>query len=507
MQLVRDAGPPQDGGAAVVGLAEESQGWDPTKSVWINSNYAVAWTIFDPLAAYDASGTPQPYLAQAFDHNDDFTQWTIHLRDGVAFHDGTSLDGAAVAKNLEAQVHSVFSGAILAPVQSVVATDPRTVTVTMHTPWSTFPAVLTSQVGAIAAPAMLDNPQGAAHPIGSGAMTFASWTPGENLVVKKNTHYWQKGFVHLDSLTFKIMPDELARENAVKAGDIDVMMTTSPQQIREFTDLAANSQYQIATTAVTEDVELDLVLNAQQPPFDDVSVREAVDLALDRDALSQSMSDGVFPPAYGQVDTKSSYFVDLSGYRKHDEQRAKQLVDQYKAKHGDFTISLMLIQSPQYSAMAQIVQQQLSAAGMPVQINMTEATSGLVKTAAGQYQAIGYEVFGSPSLDREYVYIASQPGAPGQISVNVAHDLDPELKAALDRFRTTDDQKQQVDAMTTAQTRLAADHTYLPLLHERTGVIFANDIHSATEFRLPAGGTAPFGFVTNVFLGSLWRNQ
>src|SRR5690349_3853375 len=93
---------PVDGGAIVYGYDSDPNGLSSVANAWDQSGLLVANALFDTLAAYDATGTPQPYLAQSFEHNSSYTQWTVHVRPGVRFHDGTLFDADAGLKMVEA---------------------------------------------------------------------------------------------------------------------------------------------------------------------------------------------------------------------------------------------------------------------------------------------------------------------------------------------------------------------------------------------------------------------
>ena len=149
----RPTGPPVPGGSLVYGISAETNSLNPYFGQWAASAYIVGNAIYEPLAALTTDGTVKPYLAESITPNVDFTEWTIRLRPGVTFHDGEELDAAAVVGNIDYARRSALTGAILEPIRSATAVDDSTVMVAMKTPWSTFPQVLTAQVGYMAAPA------------------------------------------------------------------------------------------------------------------------------------------------------------------------------------------------------------------------------------------------------------------------------------------------------------------------------------------------------------------
>ena len=497
-------GPPQNGGVMSIGLPEESRGWDPTKVLWLISNYTEAWAIFDPLAAFDADGQVQPYLASAFVPNATFTDWTIRLRPGVRFHDGTPVDGAAVKKNLDAHRNSLVTGSAITPIVGIDVTDPLTVQVHMSTPWSTFPSTLVGQVGAIAAPAMLDAADGATKPVGSGPFEFDSWNIDSTLTVRRNPTYWQPGLPHLDKIVFHTIPDAQARSKALEAGDVDLAMSTSPSDMGQFA-ATPEAKFKVASTEGIQDVALVIGLNSAKAPFDDPVAREALDRALDRPEMSAALFDGAFPPAYSPFEPTSRYFVDVKAKNQHDADAARRLAAQYEASHGHkISLQLTVVSSPELATMAQLVQQQLQDVGIDVTIDRVDVTKGVIQVLAGQYQAFAYEMFGAPNLDVNYTFFASKPGGPDQLSPNLVRLFDPELTGAMDRARATDDPAQQFQAYQQAQERLADDHALLPVIHKRTALISSTRVQGVSQYVLPNGQPSRFGFSTNVFFGGLW---
>src|SRR4029450_5645394 len=126
---------------------------------------------------------------------------------GVQFHDGTPLDGAAVKQNFEASFASSIWGGQFRAVDSVEVVDPLTVVVHMNAPFSTFAHSLTFEPGFMIAPAQLNDPEGARHPIGTGPFVFDEWVQGDHLTVHRNDNYWRDDAPMLDGIEFKVILD------------------------------------------------------------------------------------------------------------------------------------------------------------------------------------------------------------------------------------------------------------------------------------------------------------
>lgn len=243
-------GQPHVGGSVTYALEAESDGFDPTKNRWAISGTMVGLAIFDPLVALDADSQPKPYLAESMTPNADYTQWTFKLRSGVTFTDGTPLTSAAVKKAMEAHLQSVLTKPALAPLDHVETPDPLTAVFVMKTPWVAFPASLTGQVGVVPAPSMLDNPDGSRNPVGTGPFAQKEWIPDNRWVGTKNANYWRKDqsgtqLPYLDTVTFRPVPDNQQRVNAIQTGEVQMAATSDPGSIQRLREDAAAGRIQL----------------------------------------------------------------------------------------------------------------------------------------------------------------------------------------------------------------------------------------------------------------------
>src|ERR1700729_3109984 len=161
---------PVKGGSLTFGIDTEESGFNPSTARWDEGGFLYGRTVFDPIAIVNAAGGVEPYLAQSITSNEDFTSFTINLRPGIVFHDGTPLDANALHLNIEKQATSVLTGPAFADqIASASVTGPLAVTIAMKTSSAPFPFYLAqAQTGYIAAPAMLNSSSGTSHPIGTG---------------------------------------------------------------------------------------------------------------------------------------------------------------------------------------------------------------------------------------------------------------------------------------------------------------------------------------------------
>ena len=481
---------PKAGGKLVFAVIAETDGWDPAKSRWAASGLDISNAIFDKLAAYDESGHFKPLLAQAIESNADFTEWTIKVRPGVKFHDGTPVDGAAIQKNLKASKASPLTGGALGPIKSVELSADGSVVIPMTTPWSTFPVVLTGQVGTVAAPSQMDSPEGQQKPVGSGPFKFESWSPGSKLVVKKNNDYWQKGQPLLDGIEFRTIADNQSRSAALRSKDIDGMENYDPELTDSFRTAPDAADYRILRDPKSEEDEALVMLNEAKPPFDDLLARRALAHATDPKAVTQLLSDNL-EVATGPYSKESKYYAD-SGYPSFDLEAAKKDVAEYKAKHGGkFEFQLDGIPVVEVQKVEQLLQQQWAAAGLDVKLSNVEQAPLISQALGGNYQATMWRQFSAPSPDGEYVWWHSSTAKPvGEIALNFARNKDPEIDKALDGARATSDEAKQRELWGVVQKRHGQDLPYIWLYHVQSVIISSNRVHDITKWNLPDGKPA-----------------
>jgi peptide/nickel transport system substrate-binding protein len=204
---------PQPGGTLVYGLAGETIGWDPSTSQWGPWGMTEARTFFDTLTIFDENGEIQPYLAESFTPNDDYSSWVVKLRPGVTFHNGEELTAQVLKDNWDFFTASPLVGAIFERIESTTVLNDLELRADMVGQWVNFPKAFTTQIGVVMAPESLaaDGPERANNPIGTGPFVFDEWIQDRYLRVVKNDDYWQEGLPYLDEIEFQPIPDPTSR--------------------------------------------------------------------------------------------------------------------------------------------------------------------------------------------------------------------------------------------------------------------------------------------------------
>ncbi|MCZ7536508.1 MAG: ABC transporter substrate-binding protein [Acidimicrobiia bacterium] len=336
------SGEPQAGGRVVYGLeAESSNGLCLAEAQLAISGIQIARAIYDPLTMPNGDGEYVPYLAKSVTPNAGYDEWTIELREGVKFHDGSDLTAEVVKNNLDA-----FRGQYEARkpllflfvydnIDTVEATGPLTVVVTTKSPWPSFPAYLfmNGRFG-VMAQSQLDDPDHCGDDlVGTGPFSLVDWKINDHLTVEKNADYWQEGLPYLDEIEFRPITEAQQRLNALQSGEITAMHTSTASTIDELRRLVDSGD--VALTEGAEYAEVGYaMLNMAKAPFDNINARLAFAHALDRDTLNEVRNKGILTNASGPFAPGSIGYLEDAGFPEFDVEKAKEYVAKYEEESG-----------------------------------------------------------------------------------------------------------------------------------------------------------------------------
>jgi ABC-type transport system substrate-binding protein len=498
---------PKKGGSLVFGVDAEEQGFDPTQGRFDEVGVMYARTVFDPLTIVLNNGDWAPYLAQSVVPNSSYTAWTITLRPNVVFHDGTPCDGAALVTNLQAQSKSLLTGVVINPtLVSIAQTGSLAATITFKSPWVPFPYYLAGGIGGqiayVVAPSMLSNPNGTSHPVGTGPFVFKEWVPNDHFTATANPKYWRAGYPYLSQITFKPIPDESARAEALKSGTIDIMITDTPQVITQF---RGNRSYAYIddSTHVAGEPDMNCVqLNCLAKPFSDPNVRMAAGMAINRPQYAKVIDQGVLPVSNGLFVPGSPYYS-TTPYPKYNPSQAKKLVSSAaKANGGPISFSYGSTNSPAAIRAAQYLQQAWQAVGFQVKTNIVEQNQTINNALAGKYQALGWRQFGAVDPDLNYIFWSTTTVSSGALSINMARNANPKIEAALQTGRQSTQKSVRENAYKTVNKQLGLNMPYL-WTDRAVWAVVANP--KVQNFNNPTSpqGQAAFGMIG----GSVWPTQ
>jgi ABC-type transport system substrate-binding protein len=499
---------PKKGGSLVFGVDAEESGFDPTQARYDEVGVMYARTVFDPLTIVTASGGWAPYLAESVVPNSNYTSWTITLRPNLVFHDGTACDGAALLTNLTAQSKSGLTGIVITPIlESLTQTGNLAVTMALKSPWAPFPFWLAGGIGGqiayVAAPSMLSNPTGTSHPVGTGPFIFKEWVPNSHFTATANPHYWRPGLPYLESITFKPIPNEQARAEALTSGTIDIMITDTPQIISQF---KGNSKYAYIDDRTDLAGEPDmncLLINTAVAPFNNANMRQAAALAINRPQYAKVIDEGVLPVSNGLFIPGSPYYS-KTAYPNFNPTQSKKLVSQAKSSGGPSAISFTLAttNSPAAQRGQAFLQQAFGQVGMKVTPKVVEQNDLINNALAGKFQAQTWRQFGAVDPDLNYIFWSTTTVSQTGTSINMTRNDDPKIEAALQLGRTSTEVSVRRQAYKTVNQRMALDLPYLWTDRAVWAVISKPSVQNWNNPKTPAGGAA-FGMIG----GSIWPTQ
>jgi len=479
---------PVNGGRLVVAVADDGGGVVPAGPPWSPEQLQIARAVYDRLAVYDDSYQLQPQLAESIESDREFTRWTITLRDGVVFTDGTPLDAAVVRRNLDAQRATPAGSVALGPVESVFVTGPRTVVVTTRAPWSTFPHVLAGQVGFIASPGTLDDPGAATAPVGSGPFRVTAWVPGSTVELVRNSSYWQEDLPHVDEVVFRVLPEEAERVDALRSGRVDVALSADPVSLGRLLDDAAGGALTLVVDRDAEAPKATFVLNVAEPPFLDPVARSAVVAATDRAALHEAAFPDVYDAVKGPTSDGSVWFDDAP-LPPRDLQRARRDAARYAEIYGEPLAFTVLVPTDVTSSrLASEWRRQLATAGIEVTVELLPPAEVQARASLGAFEATLLALFGTWHPDSWYpVLHRALMTPPGAAGVNLARFGTAGIDDALDAARATGDFAEQVELYRRVQEELLAGGAYLPVVRLTPGVAAGADVRDLTVWTTATG--------------------
>jgi len=380
---------PHYGGTLTVAVDREFRGFDPLRAGYLQfGDRSVVMAVEERLFSTDTQGKQVPELALSATPSDDQKSWTIRLRSGVTFHDGTPFTADAVVQHWERMLapKNRYPGAVyLEPVAAVRRVDDRTVLFSLKHPWAPFRAMLSESqwMGAfIPSPkAVRDGIQGRA-PVGTGPFVFKEWKENDRLVVSRNRNYWRGGKPYLDRVVFRPVPELANRLAALKDGTSDVVLSDYGSELA-----GVQKDPTLRVYSAQGSGPYTLILNTESPPLSAPRVRRALAYAWNQEAYLKSFSGETIPVARDPFGGRISC-SDL-GYRNYDLKKARQLLAEYG---GAVTLELLETDTPRGGAAGEIVQQIFRKIGVPVRVTQLPEGELVQRVMAGDYQLSGWRL-------------------------------------------------------------------------------------------------------------------
>jgi peptide/nickel transport system substrate-binding protein len=523
---------PTFGGRLVVGgEAEVANPWTPAAMQCDSFCQMRARSMYDPLVVIDENLDWQPFLAESVTPNEDSTAFTIKVREGITFHDGTPLDGAAVIDNLNRSFNSLLIAAAVKDVAKeadgklkVEIIDDYTFTIftgfngdpNQPLPWPLFPYYLGGQGGLIASPTWLASVDGGGDPtqaVGTGPFTFTSYAPGDKLVVTRNADYWMTdengdALPYLDEIEFRVIPDSQVRAQALRSGDVDLISTSDSAVVSDFLEDDAFelvSQDQFSETNY-------ILMHLTKPYLADKSVRCALSQAVDKIDLIDVVANGYGDPANGPFSPGQEGFLTDNGAPEYDPDAAAAAIEAWEAANGPLTINYSTTPTATSLTTAQFLADAWGAVGVDVTIDQIEQSKLINNALFGDpaFDAFGWRNHAGIFVDQQYFWWHSSAAADdGGLALNFGRLRDPEIDRLLEESRSETDPAARKVLAEDINRRFGSECFIIPTQYTKWGVIHDPAVQNIGRSTIPAGGFMRDGagfpgqvWLTGVFIAS-----
>jgi peptide/nickel transport system substrate-binding protein len=317
----------------------------------VNPEYLLGELLYSGLTRLGPDMQAEPDLAESWSSNQDLTEWTFKLRPNVTFHDGSRLTANDVVASFEAILDPKTGSAArtnIGPIDRVSAADDTTVVITLKGAYADLPvavAYTNAKIvpAAIATDAMarLDR-----EAVGTGPFRLVSYEPARLTVVERNPNYFIKDRPLLDRIELVVYPDPTAEASALIAGDTDLMLQVSPADYKR-----VSSSSGVKGLRTPSGQFLNVILGCDQKPFNDIHVRKALALAVDREAMVELVAEGLGTPGNDTPINSAYRFYSDIPLRQANIAEAKKLLAAAGYPNG---LNLTLIASDRPSTRTQL---------------------------------------------------------------------------------------------------------------------------------------------------------
>ncbi|TYC63599.1 ABC transporter substrate-binding protein [Rhodobacterales bacterium] len=443
-----------------VGMQDDPDALDPA----LGGTYAgriVFDALCDKLVDIDANLKIVPQLATEWSWNDDNTELTLKLREGVVFHDGTPFDANAVKANIERMqtLGESKRKSQLSPIKTVEVVDDFTVIFKLDAPFAPLLSVLSDRAGMMVSPdaAKAAGDNFAAAPVCSGPYRFAERKARDLIALDRFADYWNADEIGYDRIEYLILPDSTVRLSRLQAGDLDVAERVAPTDIQAVEDNADLALYSSAGLGVSH-----LFINQSEEKGEDLAaskeLRQALELSLDRTAINQVAFNGAFTADNQMLTPLSSYHSKAYPMPERDVEKAKELIAESGVESP--AIEITYENSLTDGRVAQIIQAMAGEAGFKVELLPLETSSAIERYLAGNFQLYIGNWSGRADPDPTLNTFFSTEG-----SQNLVGYESSELDSVLNEARSEVDETERAALYEKAAGILLEDLPTIPLYH------------------------------------------
>jgi peptide/nickel transport system substrate-binding protein len=431
-----------------IGMDASPAGLDPHIVTAFQSFMVVNGTIYEGLTAVDRDLNVVPSLAESWTVSPDGKTYRFKLRSGVRFHDGTAMDAndvAATVRRLQSKEIASPLASRLASVESATVVDPQTVEFKLK---EAAPPLLSSLATIAIVPRAAETNKDALQkaPVGTGPFKFQEWQPNGFILLARHDGYWQQGAPKLAGLKFNIVPESATRQVGLANGQYGLL-----PNIDAATALQLKGKPNVKLSETLELAYSLVGMNASRPPFDHPKVREAVNYAIDREAIVAAALFGAGVPGGPLSPALKTWALGVKEFPcyVHDAAKAQALLKEAGVAMP-VAVTMNVLPRQDIKDIAQVVQEQLNQAGFKVELKNQELGQFVQDWRNSNFDLFASANAGAPDPD-DYFYRTFRSGG----SANVFKYADPGLDTLLDQARSSQDQAARKAAYDQAQRKLA----------------------------------------------------
>lgn len=431
----------------------------------------VAKSFYQGLFGFDKDMKLVNVLADSYDVSPDGLTYTVKLHPGVKFHDGTAFNAAAVKVNLDRASNPdsrLKRYNLFKMIDKTEAVDDLTVKITLKTPFSAFVNNLAHPAAVMISPAALKQygKDIGFHPVGTGPYRFVTWNQTDFVKVEKFNGYWKAGLPKLDSITWRPVVDNNTRAALLQTGEAQFAYPIPFEQAKV---LEKNDK--LALVASPSILHRYISMNVTQKPFDNPKVREALNYAINKEALIKVAFSGYATPAEGPLPSSIDYSVKYHPW-PYDPAKARELLKEAGYPDG-FTTTLWSSHNHSTAQkVLQFTQQQLAQVGVKVQVIAMDAGQRAAEVEGKGVKETGVRLFytgwSASTGEADWALsplFATASWPPAQF--NTAFYSNPQVDADLANALKTTDRAEKQKLYKDAQDKIWADAPWIFLATER----------------------------------------
>ncbi|MFJ5431296.1 glutathione ABC transporter substrate-binding protein GsiB [Pectobacterium actinidiae] len=431
----------------------------------------VAKSFYQGLFGFDKDMKLVNVLADSYDTSPDGLTYTVKLHPGVKFHDGSAFNAAAVKVNLDRASNPdnrLKRYNLFKMIDKTEAVDDLTVKITLKTPFSAFVNNLAHPAAVMISPAALKQygKDIGFHPVGTGPYRFVAWNQTDFVKVEKFSGYWKAGLPKLDSITWRPVVDNNTRAALLQTGEAQFAYPIPFEQAKV---LEKNDK--LALVASPSILHRYISMNVTQKPFDNPKVREALNYAINKEALIKVAFSGYATPAEGPLPSSIDYSVKYHPW-PYDPAKARELLKEAGYPNG-FTTTLWSSHNHSTAQkVLQFTQQQLAQVGVKVQVTAMDAGQRAAEVEGKGVKETGVRLFytgwSASTGEADWALsplFATSSWPPAQF--NTAFYSNPQVDADLANALKTTDRTEKQKLYKDAQDKIWADAPWIFLATER----------------------------------------